>query len=198
MPGQPHQQYSSPLPSMHSGRGPNNPVHFEQSMSAKSVGPEMSTVTTQPPVVQEMSPISTQLDDWSDGSEYEVSNVDSKEWRKHSDWPEYEDSDVDWEEWRDHPQREFWQDWQDAWMSQDPGYLEQDIHSNETPISLLAKQKFRVEKMIETIYDHINMERQDLRSTLPELRNRGQRLLEEYMDSFTSLEARRSNYRAEP
>ena len=72
---------------------------------------------------------------------------------------EYEDSDVDWEEWRDHPDRDFWQDWQDAWMSQDPRYLQQDIHCTDTPISLLSKLKFKIEKIIETIHDNISKER---------------------------------------
>ena len=179
MPGQPQLQYSSPL---HSERGPNNPVHLKQFM----------------PVVSEMSTVTTQPDDWSDGSEYEDSEVDWEEWREHSERSEYEDSDVDWEEWKDHPDRDLWRDWQDAWMSQDQRCLEQDIHSSDTPIIILAKQRFKLEKIIETIHDHIDMERPSLRSALPELRNRGQRLLEEYMDSFTSLEDRRSNYRVEP
>ena len=144
---------------MHSGRGPYSPVYSEQFVSTEPVVPEMFTVTRL---------------NRSGVSEYEDSVT------------EYDDSDVDWEEWRDHPDREFWQDWQDAWMSQDPRYLEQEIHSSDTPISLLLKLKFKVEKIIESIHDNINKERLDIRSTIPELRNRGQRLLQEYMDKMSS------------
>ena len=151
------------------------PVVPEMStVTTKPVVPEMSTVTTNP-VVPEMSTVSAQPDDWSDESEYEDSDVD--EWGDYPDRSDYEDSDVDWEEWRDHPDRDYWQDWQDAWMSQDPRYLEQDIHSTDTPISRLLKLKFKVEKIIETIHDDIIKDSSDLRSTIPELRNRGQKLL---------------------
>ena len=148
-----------------------------------TVDPDMSTDPAQPV--------------WSDESEYEDSDVDGDEWRDHSDWPDYEDSDVDWEEWRDHPDREYWQDWQDAWMSQDPRYLEQEIHCTDTPMLLLAKKKLKVKKIIETIHDYLNMERSDLRSTIPELRSSGQKLLEDYMNNFTSMEGSRRNYRSE-
>jgi len=94
------------------------------SVATEPVAPQMSLVTTMP-VAPEMSTSSTQPVCWLSESEYEDA------------WPEYEDSDVDWEEWRDHPDKVHWQDWQDAWMSQDPRYLEQEIHCSDTPIMLL-------------------------------------------------------------
>ena len=64
-------------------------------------------------------------------------------------------------------------------------------------LSLLKEEKSNVEVILETIHEDINMERPDLRTSLPELRNRGTRLLDTYMDSIKSQVDSLSYHRSE-
>ena len=65
------------------------------------------------------------------------------------------------------------------------------------PLSLLKEEKPNVEVILETIHEDINMERPDLRTSLPELRNRGKGLMDTYMNSIKSQVDSLSNHRSE-